>query len=53
MEVDDLILLNQPQATVLLARDQDEGRRRGVCTQEDRPNMVDESESQRIQSGWC
>ena len=49
MEVDGLILLNQPRAMILLARDQDDGRRpRGGCIQEDRPNMMDGSESQRI-----
>ena len=51
MDVDGFILLNQPQAMVLLACDQDEGKRQGAYTQEDRPNMADGSESQRIQSG--
>ena len=41
MDVNSLIQLNQSQAMVPLACDQDDGRRRVACTQEDRPSMED------------
>ena len=43
MDEDGLILLNQPRATILLARDQDDGRRRErVPKRMDRPWRTDE-----------
>ena len=41
MDVDSLILLNQSRAMVLLARNQDDGRRRGACTRKDGLSMED------------
>ena len=41
----------KPDFPSLLTHDQDEGKREGAYTQDDRPNMADGSESQRIQSG--
>lgn len=43
MDVDGLVLLNKSQATVLLVRNQDEGKRRGcVHKRTDSPRQTDE-----------
>ena len=51
MDVNSLIQLNQSQAPVPLACDQDYGRRRGACTEEDGFSMQDGCESGQIQCG--
>jgi len=51
IDVNGLILLNQSWATVPLACDQDDGRRRGACIEKDGFSMEDGWESGWIQCG--